>query len=320
MKRLEKIWLHVDALAPAADALAAAVEATRRSGAELTIVGAIGRSEDRIFQTSFGEHVLKLVRKDREARVLALEEHARRALPARDVRSVILEGEVPWHSVAAYAGELRPDLLVLAARPATPAGFDPVSQHFFRKASPPVWAVQPGRVSFPRRVLAAVEPGPGDSPERLHAQRVLELARRLGGSEPLELHVVHAWRVPAEEMLRATIGDEGTRGLAEKIRERAGKELDELVAGGGPAATATLHLPHGDPESVIPALADELDADLVVLGSVARTGLAGLFIGGTAEAILARLTRSALVVKPPGFVSPVRPSGRDRATALAPRV
>ena len=41
------------------------------------------------------------------------------------------------------------------------------------------------------------------------------------------------------------------------------------------------------------------------MGTLARTGVAGLFIGNTAETILEQLTCSVLAIKPPGFVSPV---------------
>jgi universal stress protein E len=70
---------------------------------------------------------------------------------------------------------------------------------------------------------------------------------------------------------------------------------------------AGTHLPAGNPASSIPALAEELDADLVVLGSSGDKALAGILIGSTAEAIVTRMARSVAVVKPTGYLSPVRP-------------
>ena len=55
-----------------------------------------------------------------------------------------------------------------------------------------------------------------------------------------------------------------------------------------------------------------LQADLVVMGTVARTGISGLLIGNTAEAILEQVQCSVLAVKPHGFVSPVRLPGSER--------
>lgn len=318
MKAIENVWLYVDALAPAGEALGAAVEVSRRNGAALTIIGAIGRTEDRIFDTSFGEQVFQLIRKDRESRLLALEANARSSLPRGLVRSILLEGDVPWHSVAAHAGTQSPDLLVVAARSAAGSGFDPVSQHLFRKCAVPVWSVYPGTGRFPRRALAAVYPGPSQSDERRLARSVLDVARRIAGPGPLELHVATAWTVPGEELLRPRIGEASTKAYVDSLRDGARRDLDELVAEAEvSAAPAELHFPKGDPGTAIPALAEELDADLVLLGSAGRTGLAGLFIGSTAEAIISHLARSVLVVKPPGFVSPVRPSKHDRATLVS---
>jgi nucleotide-binding universal stress UspA family protein len=50
---------------------------------------------------------------------------------------------------------------------------------------------------------------------------------------------------------------------------------------------------------------DKIEADIVVMGAVARSGISGFFMGNTAEIILNRIDCSVLAVKPPGFVTPV---------------
>jgi nucleotide-binding universal stress UspA family protein len=45
------------------------------------------------------------------------------------------------------------------------------------------------------------------------------------------------------------------------------------------------------------------------MGTVARTGIDGLFMGNTAESIIGQLDCSILTVKPPGFTSPVTLEG-----------
>ncbi|MCZ6726425.1 MAG: universal stress protein [Acidobacteria bacterium] len=59
---------------------------------------------------------------------------------------------------------------------------------------------------------------------------------------------------------------------------------------------------------VIAALREEVD--VLVMGTVWRSGLAGLLIGDTAEDALARVDCSVLAVKPEGFITPVRFSKR----------
>ena len=66
-----------------------------------------------------------------------------------------------------------------------------------------------------------------------------------------------------------------------------------------------IHLRKGEAASAIPELAREKQVDLIVMGTVCRTGIAGFFIGNTAERILQQVDCSVLTVKPEGFVSPV---------------
>jgi nucleotide-binding universal stress UspA family protein len=310
MKGLENVWVFVEARAPASEALAVAAEVTRRGDGTLTVIGAVGRSEDQVFRTSFGRKVLRMVREDRESRLRSLEDLARSALPPGRVRSTMLDGEVPWHSVVLHAIAHPPDLLVVPARGDDTFGPDSVTQHLFRKCPVPVWSVYPGRVPFPRRVLAAVDPGVSGSVERDLGRRVLELALRVAGTRPIELHAAHAWSIPAEALIRSKFGSRRTQALLDQQRQLAREQMEELITEAHlESSLAGTHLPAGNPAPAILALAEELEADLVVLGSSGRKGLAGILIGSTAEAIVTRVARSVAVVKPPGYVSPVLPLG-----------
>ncbi|MEW8205550.1 MAG: universal stress protein, partial [Candidatus Thiodiazotropha taylori] len=64
---------------------------------------------------------------------------------------------------------------------------------------------------------------------------------------------------------------------------------------------SAVKLVHGDASKVIHQLSDSLNADLIVMGTVGRTGVPGLFIGNTAEDVLQTTKASILAVKPPNF-------------------
>ncbi|MEM5499516.1 universal stress protein [Paraglaciecola mesophila] len=66
------------------------------------------------------------------------------------------------------------------------------------------------------------------------------------------------------------------------------------------------HIVKGTAGEELPKIAKNIDADLVVMGTVARTGIAGLVIGNTAETILNQLNSSVLAIKPKGFTSPIK--------------
>ena len=66
-----------------------------------------------------------------------------------------------------------------------------------------------------------------------------------------------------------------------------------------------IHLEKGRAQRKIPVLAKRIGIDLVVMGTVIRTGTPGFIIGNTAETILNQIDSSVLALKPPGFVTPV---------------
>ncbi|WP_287817984.1 universal stress protein, partial [Idiomarina sp.] len=65
------------------------------------------------------------------------------------------------------------------------------------------------------------------------------------------------------------------------------------------------YLSQGLPEQVIPEAAKQLDAELVVLGTIGRTGLSAALLGNTAEHVLDQLNCDVLAIKPEDFVSPL---------------
>ena len=56
---------------------------------------------------------------------------------------------------------------------------------------------------------------------------------------------------------------------------------------------------------------------MVVMGTLSRSGPAGVLIGNTAEKVLARIDCSVLAVKPEAFITPVRISERELVNAGA---
>ena len=51
---------------------------------------------------------------------------------------------------------------------------------------------------------------------------------------------------------------------------------------------------------------EESSADLLVMGTIARSGIPGLLVGNTAERLMPSVTCSVIAVKPEGFVCPVQ--------------
>lgn len=190
--------------------------------------------------------------------------------------------------------------------------------HLLRKCPCPVWLTNPPEKPKYKAILAAVDfdpLNPLNSEQDLNRE-ILELAGSLALSESAPLHLVHAWEAFAETSMLSRSGatDEGIATHIEKEHAlhknglyMLGEALREWI---GPDAfnqlSLSFRLPKGPAKKMIGQLAGELGADLVVMGTVARTGISGLMIGNTAESILDQLSCSVLAVKPPEFITPVK--------------
>jgi nucleotide-binding universal stress UspA family protein len=67
-----------------------------------------------------------------------------------------------------------------------------------------------------------------------------------------------------------------------------------------------VYLLKGEPGRLVPEVAAAREVQLIVMGTVSRSGVSGLLIGNTAEKILGQVDCAVLAVKPDGFVTPVR--------------
>ncbi|MBR9876574.1 MAG: universal stress protein, partial [Vibrionaceae bacterium] len=96
--------------------------------------------------------------------------------------------------------------------------------------------------------------------------------------------------------------------LADEVSQAKVKHkqaLQSLVEESGISGEMVFHLLHGKADDQIPDSVDELEIDVLVMGTLARTGISGFVIGNTAENILQSISCSLVAMKPEGFVSPI---------------
>lgn len=211
------------------------------------------------------------------------------------------------------------DLVIKPAE--NPNWFDRIfgadDMHLLRECPCPLWLLKPGEKPEYKCILAAVDFDRAEleSEDEMLSRQILHMASSLALSEHADLHIVHVWDAPTAEYASMWAEDpeavKRTIIEGEYIQQKARMDhlTFELRKRIGDEAYAYLsprvHMPRGRPEKEIPALANQLTADLVVMGTVGRTGIPGFFIGNTAEAVLYQLQSAVLAIKPQGFVSPV---------------
>ena len=193
--------------------------------------------------------------------------------------------------------------------------------HILRKCPCPVLMLKPGHIESCVNVLATVDLMNDDFDEekkyRVQDQLnslVLEHAASFSLLESAKLHIGCAWDSMGENFLRygavAHTSEDTINHYVEQTRREYEDKLESLslelktLVGNGALKYAT-HLVKGLPAQEIPLMIQKYDIDLIVMGTVARTGVSGLFIGNTAEAILEQVQCSVLAIKPKGFETPV---------------
>ncbi len=177
-----------------------------------------------------------------------------------------------------------------------------------RKCPSPVWAVKLTHRGEFSKILAAVDPA--TRAENINAlnRNILQLSISLTEREGSELHIVHCWDQPLEIILKGNreISRSKFNEFIHETRDFHNSKLQSCLAEHKlERVNHHVHLLKGEPGILIPELAKEKDIDVIVMGTVCRTGVAGFFMGNTAEKVLNQVECSVLTVKPDGFESPV---------------
>jgi nucleotide-binding universal stress UspA family protein len=226
-------------------------------------------------------------------------------------RTAVLRGPAPAVSLIREVMRGGHDLLIRAHGTVNEeAGpFGPIDLQLLRKCPCPVWLVGPSGHPRPRRILAAIDAGCNDPGEAELNQAILNAALTIRDLEGSHVTVLYAWSAFGFDLLQWRMPAKEFEVFVESARAAAAEDLNRFIADLGPRRpdVDTL-LVEGEPHTSLLDYAGSHVVDLVVMGTVARTGLAGFVMGNTAERILRQLRGSVLAIKPAGFVSPITPA------------
>lgn len=302
MQRFQRVLLYLES-GHCDDASRQAVEdLVRRNDAELTVVSAVD-DPSRLRGFWSGTDPEEVVAEEETERRLTLDATASsfdvpvktavdRGIPAISIIRRVLRGDA--------------DLVITVDSESPPASN---TRRLLRKCPCPVWVIRPEATTVDPglRVVAAVNPAPDEAElNLLILQLASSMVERAGGV----LHVVHAW-----EMIGGAT--KSGRNLSGRFNVTYDEMLVQARSHRADALDALLgqlrryeidrqvHLVNGTPETLIPEILHDERADVLVMGTLARTGISGLLIGNTAERVLTAAPCSLMAVKPPGFVSPI---------------
>jgi nucleotide-binding universal stress UspA family protein len=281
------------------DVLKRAIDLAKRNEAKLTLVDVVRELD--LFREILPREMLEGVREERR------EALSRLASIARDdgveAETDLIVGR-PFIEIIRRVQRRGHDLVMTdGGRGRSAKGvIDSVTMQLMRKCPCAIWVVRPLARGRYARILAAVDPQVSDPEKVPLSRRVMKLAISMAEMEGSELHVVHVW-----ETLELPQGasPEAWRHWEITARREVKRDLHRFMQEFRLREEPQVHFIVGRPAGRIPEVAVKESIDLLVMGTVQRTGVRGFFIGHTAEEVLGRVSCSLLTVKPDSFVSPV---------------
>ena len=318
MRRFENALLYTSSLDVAAEAFEPLVKGAVNHGMRVTVATSVQPrrwSAGLVAKGISGEQVVEALVEDAKVKLEAFAEPLRSG--GIETRIEVLIGD-PVEEVLRCVVKNGHDLLVkpsegsLTGHGGTVGGLD---FRLVRSVPAPVYITRTLPPQSVRPVVAALECGRTEPKHEALNREILEVAAGVSLFGFRELHLMHAWDLWGEHMLRSRRVPRASeevdklvraeRGIREEWMEGVVRDFREsLPPDQRMALEPKLHLVKGRPREVIATGVRELDPHLLVIGSLARTGLQGFVLGNTAEDVLCETEISVMVVKPPDFVSP----------------
>ncbi|WP_076420978.1 universal stress protein UspE [Colwellia sp. UCD-KL20] len=180
--------------------------------------------------------------------------------------------------------------------------FTPTDWHILRKCPCPVLLVKDHLWPENGNILAAINVGSDEEEHLSLNHKITSQASDLAKTINANVHIVNSYPgTPVNitiEIPEFNAVEYNNTML--KHHQDAMKEHCERYQ----IAKENTYVKEGLPEDVIEEVANQIDAELVILGTIGRTGLSATLIGNTAEHVIDRLNCDVLALKPNGYKSP----------------
>lgn len=184
--------------------------------------------------------------------------------------------------------------------------FGNTAKVLLRKCPCAVWLVTPNSTPEFDHVLGCIDTSSGNEADSELNSEVFELAESISDYHSGSFSIIHAWGIWNEQMVKSRMQAGEFEQFEQGLQESVKSSLNEFLSSRGRSLESdNVHLVRGEPAEVIPDFVKQNHVDLVVMGTVARSGMAGVVMGNTAEQILSRIECSVLALKPKSFVTPI---------------
>lgn len=313
MAKRHSILVVTDPTSEDQPALRKAADFAGRIGADLTLLACIFNSDIARAEWVTGEDLDKLRNAQIDRQFAVLEKLAKPLRRAGLSVSIKVLWDKPLHeAIVREALRIEPDFVVKDTHhhsALSRALFTNTDWHLIRECPAPLWLVKPSKAPGHANVMAAIDPTHEHDQTAALDHRIIRTAQLFATMFEDRVDLVHVFEPPPPPVIgvfptTAPATPAADPELLDKARQAHEKALRTLAADGGFPAEQVIFR-EGSPSRVLPELAGELHADIVVMGAIARSPLQRAIVGHTAETALDRLPCDVVIVKPDDFESPV---------------
>ncbi|MGF1689827.1 universal stress protein UspE [Photobacterium kagoshimensis] len=215
----------------------------------------------------------------------------------------------PYEAVIAEVFSNHHDIVIKATHEHDKLGsviFTPTDWHLLRKCPCPVLMVKEHKWPDKGKIIASVNLAADSETHEALNDCIINEAKRFADTLNAEVNIVNAYpSTPVNITIELPEFDPAS--YTDAVRGHHLTSMKALRQKHGIPEEQTCVV-EGLPEDVIPQVAEELDAEMVILGTTGRTGLSAIFIGNTAEHTIDSLNCDLLALKPEGYISPLAPN------------
>ncbi|MFQ3198545.1 MAG: universal stress protein E [Paraglaciecola sp.] len=186
------------------------------------------------------------------------------------------------------------DLIIKTGHRSERAFYVPTDWHLLRNGVSPIMLVAEKKWRKKQSIMVSLDMASKVKSKQALNQKLIEAGKMLATANDMPLHLCFSLAISP------VLKDLGIIDKNKTVKQAKAKymPLMQAMLGDYELPPEHIHIKAGDTKKVIPSVASEIGAALVVIGSVGRKGLKAKLLGNTAESVLVLLKTDVLIVQP----------------------
>ncbi|WP_166422957.1 universal stress protein [Paraglaciecola sp. 20A4] len=186
------------------------------------------------------------------------------------------------------------DLIIKTGHRSEHAFYVPTDWHLLRNGNAPVLLVADKKWRKKQAIMVSLDMASKKKTKQALNQKVIDAGKMLAAANDMPLHVCFSLAISP------VLKDLGIVDKNKSVKAAKNKYIPKIQAmfGNDDIPLENIHIKSGYADKIVPSVASDIGAALVIMGSVGRKGLKAKVLGNTAESVLALLKTDVMIIQP----------------------